>query len=261
MRAPSHVSDIDSDIDTNDIAYSSERYKLEESFTCENSFEDEDWGSEYYRSTNGRKKCKNSLNSELLSNKQKQGMHQTSRSPKGAVFMDYDEEGSQNMEAANNSKNSHFKLGEADSLEFKSVIKNAALALLAHREQSQKELFSKLKRKFAEPDLVQQVIDELAQSGLQSDERFVESFLRARKSAGKGPVLIKQELKQKGISEYLIAAYVYDNDEEWRELAERVYLKKFGDEEVADMREKGKRMRFMASRGFASDIVYDLVGG
>lgn len=154
---------------------------------------------------------------------------------------------------------SSFRMSADESAEYKSVIKNAAMALLTQREQSQKELFTKLKRKFNDCALVEQVIEELAESNLQSDERFVESFLRARKSAGKGPVLIKHELKEKGISEYLIAAYVYDNDDEWRELAEEVYLKKYGDGDIEDLKDKGKRLRFMASRGFSADICFRLM--
>ncbi|VUD51863.1 Regulatory protein RecX [Thalassocella blandensis] len=152
-----------------------------------------------------------------------------------------------------------FNLSENASQEYKSVIKNAAIALLVQREQSQKELQVKLQRKFSEPQLIEEVVDELTDAGLQSDERFVESFIRAKKSAGKGPILIKHELKDKGISDYLVAAYVYDNDEEWRELAERVYEKKFGDRDYSDAKEKGKRMRFMASRGFPAGIVYELI--
>ncbi len=152
-----------------------------------------------------------------------------------------------------------FKMDLDDSLECQTDIKNSAIALLANREHSQKELHTKLARKFSNPSAIDRVIKELCDIGYQSDERFVESFIRAKKSAGKGPVAIKHELKEKGISEYLIAAYIYDNDDEWRELAERVYLKKFGEEPVGDFKEKGKRLRFMASRGFPGEIAYDLI--
>lgn len=138
-------------------------------------------------------------------------------------------------------------------------IKNAALALLARREHSKYELALKLARKFSDSDKVEEQITALAQDNLQSEERFVESFIRAKKSHGKGPKFIKQELRQRGISEYLIAAYVYEDDEDWRELAKQVYTKKFGLTPVSDAKDKGRRIRFMVSRGFSADDVMRLL--
>lgn len=138
-------------------------------------------------------------------------------------------------------------------------IKNAALALLARREHSKYELASKLSRKFSDEQKVQQELDALAKDNLQSEERFVESFIRAKKNHGKGPKFIKQELRQRGVSEYLIASYVYENDEDWLELAKQVYTKKFGMTPVADSKDKARRIRFMVSRGFSADNVMSLL--
>ena len=179
-------------------------------------------------------------------------------------MMDYDDPVNQMIMSEQytreqNKDSSVFSLSENANNELQSAIKNAAIALLAQREQSKKELRVKLQRKFAQKSLIDAVIDDLSSAGLQSDERFVETFLRAKKSAGKGPVLIKHELKEKGVSEYLIAAYIYENDDEWFELAEQVYEKKFGASGIQDAKDKGKRLRFMASRGFTASIVYDLM--
>lgn len=137
-------------------------------------------------------------------------------------------------------------------------IKHAALALLARREHSKQELFAKLSRKFSDTSKIEQQLCDLAEKNLQSEERFVESFIRAKKSHGKGPKYIKQELRRRGISEYLVAAYIYENDDDWQELASEVYLKKFGTSPVADGKDRARRIRFMVSRGFSPESVFRL---
>ncbi len=141
----------------------------------------------------------------------------------------------------------------------KRSIKGWAIALLARREHSQKELVTKLSRKFSDVEKIKQEVESLAEHGLQSDERFVENFIRAKKSQGKGPSFIKQDLRQRGVSEYLIASYVYDNDDDWIQLAQEVYDKKFGDVAIDDAKEKARRIRFMVSRGFSPDMVFRII--
>lgn len=138
-------------------------------------------------------------------------------------------------------------------------LKSAALELLSRREHSKYELQTKLSRRFSDIEAIRAQIDRLAETDLQSDERFVESFIRAKKSHGKGPLFIKQELRRRGVSEYLIAAYVYELDDDWDELAQEVYLKKFGIDSVRDNKDKARRIRFMVSRGFSSESVFRLI--
>ena len=94
---------------------------------------------------------------------------------------------------------------------------------------------------------------------MQSEERFIESYIRAKKSQGKGPKFIKQELRTKGVSEYLIASYIYEQDEDWLALAEDVYTKKFDETPIDDSKEKARRIRFMVSRGFTAESVFRLL--
>lgn len=138
-------------------------------------------------------------------------------------------------------------------------IKNAALSLLARREHSKQELRNKLSRRFADKEKIDQQVTALEKSELQSEERFVEAFVRAKKNSGKGPKYIKQELRHRGVSEYLIASYVYENDEDWLESATLVYEKKFGATEIVDTKDKAKRIRFMVSRGFTPDCVFKII--
>ena len=131
--------------------------------------------------------------------------------------------------------------------------------LLSRREHSFAELIEKLFRRFPDRDVLVEQLTLLNNENLQSDERFVESFINSRKSRGKGPAMIRQELKQRGVDAELVACYLADDNHQWLEIATEAYLKKFGDKPVADQKDKAKRLRFMQYRGFSGDIIRKIV--
>lgn len=132
-------------------------------------------------------------------------------------------------------------------------IRLAAMNLLARREHSSKELRQKLLKRFKDPELVDAQLQRLADEKLQSDQRFTESFLRQRLSRGHGPIRIRQEMRQKGISDTEISAAMEAEAPDWYELASQAYHRKFGALPPEDIKEKAKRSRFMQYRGFALD--------
>lgn len=134
----------------------------------------------------------------------------------------------------------------------------AAMDLLARREHSQRELRDKLQRRF-EPELVQSVISVLASEGLQSDERFGEAYWRQRSARGYGPLRIRQEMRQRGLSDALIARSEAECDIDWYELLADTAQRKFGDAPAADVKEKARRQRFLMYRGFSPDMIRDVL--
>ncbi len=145
--------------------------------------------------------------------------------------------------------------------------------LLARREHACHELASKLSRKFSPfiesddcplssdqfHDVIAEQIQRLTEENLQSDERFVESFINGRKAQGKGPLRIRQELEQRRVSSELIEAYLDESDEQWQELARQVYQRKYGSADAVAYQEKSKRLRFMQYRGFSLCIIFSLI--
>lgn len=103
--------------------------------------------------------------------------------------------------------------------------------------------------------IVEQQLGLLVEEKLQSDDRFVESFINGRKAKGHGPRRIRHALRQKHVSEQLLEEYLDENDPEWFERAKVVYCKKFGSGTPRDYREKARRMRFMQQRGFPLWII------
>jgi regulatory protein len=77
---------------------------------------------------------------------------------------------------------------------------------LGRRECSKKQILKKLQTKFAEASLaeIQEIVDEQESKGIISDQRFLESYIRSRISAGWGENKIKLKLYEKGISKDLI---------------------------------------------------------
>lgn len=132
-------------------------------------------------------------------------------------------------------------------------IRLSAMNLLARREHSCKELKQKLLKRYNAPDLVDEQLLQLAEENLQSDERFAESFLRQRISRGHGPIRIRQEMRQKGISDTEINSAMQAEQPDWFELAEQTYHRKYGWLPSENIKEKSKRSRFMQYRGFAHD--------
>ena len=132
-------------------------------------------------------------------------------------------------------------------------VRLAAMDLLSRREHSRRELKQKLRKRFDDETLIEDQLDRLSDENLQSDSRYAESFLRQRMGRGQGPVRIRQEMRQKGISDAEIAMAMEEESPDWFALAEDCYRRKFGDYSPQDIQEKAKRSRFMQYRGFALD--------
>ena len=148
----------------------------------------------------------------------------------------------------------------------------AGMDLLARREHGSAELKAKLAKRFrkrdCEPDLVEQVIQQLIEEGLLSDERFAASRVRQLAGRGYGPSRIRNDLRQQRV-EHLISDTMeeaFDSEVNWEAEAAVVYEKKYGGVPIegdwnSRQRERGRRLRFMQYRGFGAEVSQRLVNG
>lgn len=137
-------------------------------------------------------------------------------------------------------------------------LRRAAMDCLARREHSRHELSTKLSDKFPDLDretLIEPVLEQLAGENLQSDERFVENFVRYKSGRGAGPLKIQAELRHKGIDDALLRRHLHDGVHDWRELARQALEKKYGESVPDSPREQQRRYRFLAQRGFDSEQI------
>ena len=130
-----------------------------------------------------------------------------------------------------------------------------ALDLLSRREHSQLELRAKLEKREFPQGQIEQALEQLIAGRYQSDQRFLEDFVRSRVLRGKGPLLICQELRQRGVDRSAFERHCEEWKIDWFDVAEQTYLKKFGEIAIDSMRERAKRIRFMQSKGFPGDII------
>jgi regulatory protein len=137
-------------------------------------------------------------------------------------------------------------------------IRLAAMNLLARREHSVRELRTKLKRRFTDNDKIDEQLALLIAERLQSDVRFAQSYTRQRISRGYGPNRLREELRERGVSEEDVAAAMDEMEVDWCAVATEVMRKKFGLRDAMDLKEKARRARFMQYRGFASQHYREL---
>lgn len=134
-------------------------------------------------------------------------------------------------------------------------IRRAAMDMLARREHGYQELLQKLQRKFNDESLVREQLDALAGENLQSDHRYCETYVRSKCGQGQGPRRIYQALKQRGIAASLIEEQLWHTGIDWQEQLALLYQRRYGEGEVADSKERARRMRFLQYRGFDFDQI------
>ncbi len=138
-------------------------------------------------------------------------------------------------------------------------LKGRALRLLGTREHSRAELERKLATYEEEPGSLTRALDELQAKGFINEQRVLESVLH-RRAAKLGTTRIRQELQGKGLAPEAVLEAVEQLRATEVERAREVWRKKFG-EPALDAAERGKQMRFLASRGFGGEAIRRVVSG
>lgn len=132
-------------------------------------------------------------------------------------------------------------------------LKGRALRLLSQREHSRAELERKLRKYEEEPGALARALDELTAKDFISEARVVQSVLHQR-SARLGAARVRQELLHKGIAPDAVADAVASLQETELDRAREVWRRRFG-ALPADATQRGRQVRFMMARGFATGVI------
>lgn len=157
-----------------------------------------------------------------------------------------------------------------------------AFYYLSKKELSRHELKTKLIAKDCDPQAVDELLDEFAQKGYQSDTRFATMLVRETVRKGRGVRYLTDSLKKAGLDvkdfggmDELIAmsdvdsvadGTILDDDNKgddrddeinWLKLAVEARCKKYGNTIPKDPKEKARQLRFLQYRGFDADICFD----
>ena len=154
-------------------------------------------------------------------------------------------------------------------------LKARALRLLSLREYSRKGLAAKLAESEARwsklgseqvehtpesrSSQIEAVLDDFEARGWLSDERFAEALVR-RRSERYGMRKIADELERAGVNSKESAKLLGTLKETEFQRAFDLWTKKYG-VRAEDQKERARQYRFLASKGFGSEIVAKVIGG
>lgn len=128
-----------------------------------------------------------------------------------------------------------------------------ALGLLTRREHSRKELTRKLVSRGVDAAEVEAAVGKLAEAGWQDERRFAENLVRARASAGYGPLHIRAELATHDLPPELRQQALDGFEGDWAEIAADCVRRRFG--RVDDDRLRARKAAdFLMRRGFPGDV-------
>lgn len=130
-----------------------------------------------------------------------------------------------------------------------------ARRLLAAREHSRLELRRKLQQRGHPEDAIEQALDRLEAEGALDEARLVEEYIDERAAKGFGPLRIRAELREKGLTDALIDPALDQVKEDWSAYMAEVYDRRFGSAPPPDHDEYARRGRFLEQRGFPVEMI------
>lgn len=137
-------------------------------------------------------------------------------------------------------------------------LKMRAVGYLSRREHARGELARKLAAHAEDPAEVEAVLDSLEKEGWLSNERFAQGLVH-RRAARQGTARIVQELRQHGVDDNQVAELRDQLRATEYERALEVWKKRF-QARPQDRAAYAKQARFLASRGFAHDVIRRILG-
>ena len=90
---------------------------------------------------------------------------------------------------------------------------------------------------------------------------MAEAYVAERVRKGFGPMRIRGELHQRGLSDEVIESHLARRAPEWSDLMSAAHDKRFGPVRPADAKDRARRARFLEYRGFPSELIAGLLLG
>lgn len=139
---------------------------------------------------------------------------------------------------------------------------NSAVAYLAKRMRSVKEVRDFLLKKEIEDPVIHEVIHKLVQQKYLEDQEYAFAYVRSQiNTTDKGPDLIQLELKDKGIEKSMIeiALKEYSDDQQFEKAAK--LCEKFVQKNTKDSNKviKKKMENMLLRKGYSFDIIHKAV--
>ncbi|MFC1501565.1 regulatory protein RecX [Elusimicrobiota bacterium] len=143
--------------------------------------------------------------------------------------------------------------------EIKQKAINSVWRLLSIRSRSRKELTERLKRKKFSDSVIDGALLRAQELGYINDAKFAQERYNYLREKGKGPMLIKMELKKYGIEKEVIEEIFtksnFSNEDEIEQIANiaKIKLKKFAKKDPG--KNKMNLLGFLSRRGFTIENI------
>lgn len=141
-----------------------------------------------------------------------------------------------------------------------------AVRYLSYRPRFTSEIRRRLSEEFRKlsldenPLIIDSVIEKLSRDRFLNDAELIIDYVNQQINRGRGVRAIEAKLRYLGLEASLInqtlSKLVSDSDQ--REQAQKLLLRRYPSG-LADFSEKAKAARFLAGRGFSSQIIRDLI--
>ncbi|WP_347552480.1 recombination regulator RecX [Pseudalkalibacillus hwajinpoensis] len=152
-----------------------------------------------------------------------------------------------------------------EGIQFEDQVKkgmNFALNYLSYRMRSEKEVNDYLLKKEMPEEAIPSIFEKLKRYGYLNDLEFAKAFVRTKINAGgKGPFVIGQELKQKGVNKNMadkaLEEYSYEQQLEHARTAAEKKANKLKKASSTELRQKVNQE--LRAKGFDRDIIQEVM--
>lgn len=134
-----------------------------------------------------------------------------------------------------------------------------ALKVINFRPRSSKELTNKLQDKGFPQKIISEVLAEFKKNGLVDDKKFSKLWINSRMaSKPKGEILLREELRQKGVEDNVIKEAIEDTN---KDKGEYEVVKELADARMAALRDLDKKTAkrrlfgYLKRRGFSFETI------
>ncbi|BAB04643.1 recombination regulator RecX [Halalkalibacterium halodurans] len=135
---------------------------------------------------------------------------------------------------------------------------NLALHYLSYRMRSVHEVRTYLKKKDREEPIIEHVLHRLTEQRLLDDHAFAEAFIQTKRATtSKGPLKLKQELAEKGVSEKTIegALTTFSYEEQVEQVKAWLEKQKGRTFKGSSLAWKQKLSRQLLAKGYTSPVI------
>lgn len=134
--------------------------------------------------------------------------------------------------------------------------KDKALSLLNYRMRTEKELKSKLIAAGFSEEAADEAIEYVKSFGYLDDRAYADQYVASRRAV-KGDIVLRRELREKGVDDEIISEAFEENETDPVTTAFALIVKKYGGPHSLDEKEYRRAFGFLARRGFAAHDIYD----